>query len=119
VDRSRKARLRRVRGLSPRGDTLIRRFAPPSPTRGEDASFGTADDLEPANEQAKVFNYDQALKQARKLHARLRKIRRASARSVRTGASASRTPDIEGDCSRAVAEIARSKKRLHNLRAYA
>lgn len=29
--------------------------------------FGTADDLEPANEQAKVFNYDQAIKQARTL----------------------------------------------------
>ncbi|MDE5455731.1 hypothetical protein GWE18_23405 [Bradyrhizobium sp. CSA112] len=29
------AKRRRMRGLSPRREPLIRRFAPPSPTRGE------------------------------------------------------------------------------------
>src|SRR2546423_2558837 len=35
VDRWREAAARRMRGLSPRRKPLIRRFAPPSPTRGE------------------------------------------------------------------------------------
>src|SRR5262249_45103892 len=35
VDRRREAAASRMRGLSPRREPLIRRFAPPSPTRGE------------------------------------------------------------------------------------